>query len=93
MVQHTCDPATEARALDLGVTEYGAGFLASKPAEVLVRRLLSIALAAKLGSYTLSSNLEEIPDESALAELPDSILRSLQERLKLELKLEQLTKS
>ena len=83
---------TIARSLDLGTHELGAAFLLSGPAEVLLRRLISVALAAKLGSYKLSQNLEEIPGDSALAELPDAVLKGLQERLKLEMKIEQLTK-
>ena len=82
---------TIARSLDLGTHELGAAFLLSGPSEVLLRRLISVALAAKLGSYKLSQNLEEIPGDSALAELPDAVLKGLQERLKLEMKIEQLT--
>ena len=81
---------TDARALDLATMELGAIFLTSMPAKVLLRRLVSVVLASKLGNYKLSTLLEEIPGESALAELPDSILKNLSERLKLEMKLEQL---
>lgn len=81
---------TIARSLDLGTMEMGAGFLVSSAAEVLLRRLVSIALAAKMGNYRMASLLEELPGESALSELPDSLLKSLGERLKLEMKLEQL---
>ncbi len=85
------EATTDARALDLATQEFGAVFLVSTPAEVLLRRLVSVVLATKLGNYKLSTFLEEIPGESALAELPDSILKGLSERLKLEMKLEQLT--
>ena len=68
-------------------------YLISKPAEVQLRRLLSVALAAKLGSFKLSQFLEEVPGDSALAEIPDSVLKMLSERLKLEMKLEQLATS
>ena len=61
-------------------------------AEVQLRRLYSVCLAAKLGSYKLSQHLEELPGEGALAELPASILREMSEALKLELKIEQLVK-
>ena len=80
---------TEARALDLGTAELGAKFLLSSPAEVLIRRLLSIALAQKMGSYRVASLLEELPGDNALAELPDAIIKCLGERLKLEMKIEQ----
>lgn len=82
-----------ARALDLATMHYGAKYLTSEPAEVQLRRLLSVVLAAKLGSYKLSQFLEEIPGDSALAEIPDSVLKTLSERLKLEMKLEQLATS
>ena len=80
-----------ARALDLATHWYGAEYLVTDSAEVQLRRLLSVALAAKLGNYKLSQFLEEVPGDSALEELPDDVLRSLSERLKLEMKLEQLT--
>ena len=80
-----------ARALDLATHWYGADYLVTDSAEVQLRRLLSVALAAKLGNYKLSQFLEEVPGDNALAELPDDVLRSLSERLKLEMKLEQLT--
>ena len=83
---------TIARALDLAVHEFGATFLVSTPAEVLLRRLLSITLASKMGSYKLASVLEELPGDGALAELPDELIKGLSERLKLEAKIEQLTK-
>jgi len=81
---------TDARALDLATQQFGPVFLISNPAEVLLRRLLSVVLASKMGNWKLSTFLEEIPGEGALAELPDSILKGLSERLKLEMKLEQL---
>ena len=80
-----------ARVLDFAMYTFGAKYLTSEPAEVQLRRLYSVCLAAKLGSYKLSQNLEEIPGDSALAELPDAVLKGLQERLKLEMKIEQLT--
>ena len=59
--------------------------------EVLVRRLLSIGLAHKMGTYKLAGLLEEIPGDDALAELPDDLLKSLQERLKISMKIEQMS--
>ena len=81
---------TIARALDLATHSFGAKYLTSEPAEVRLRRLYSVWLAAKLGSYKLSQHLEELPGEGALAELPASILREISDALKLELKIEQL---
>ena len=81
---------TIARALDLATQHFGAQYLTSEPAEVQLRRLYSVILASKLGSFKLSQHLEELPGEGALAELPQSIVREMSEALKLELKIEQL---
>ena len=54
---------TIARALDLATHSFGAKYLMSEPAEVQLRRLYSVCLAAKLGSYNLSQHLEELPGE------------------------------
>ena len=84
------EAATIGRALDLGTQELGVTYLGTQGAEVLIRRLVSTALAHKLGSYRLSEILEEVPGDGALAELPDMVLKDMSERLKLEMKLEQL---
>ena len=81
---------TIARALDVATEHYGATYLTSEAAEVQLRRLYSVCLAAKLGSYKLSQHLEEAPGDGALAELPQSIMREMSEAMKLELKIEQL---
>ena len=83
---------TIARALDLATQHQGAQYLISEPAEVQLRRFYSVILASKLGSFKLSQFLEEVPGDSALAEIPDSVLKMLSERLKLEMKLEQLAR-
>ena len=82
---------TIARALDLATHSFGAKYLTSEPAELQLRRLYSVCLAAKLGSYKLSQHLEELPGEGAFAELPACILREMSEALKL--KIEQLVAS
>ena len=76
---------TIARALDLATQHQGAQYLMSPPAEVQLRRFYSVILASKLGSFKLSQHLEELPDEGALAELPQFIVREMSEALKLEL--------
>ena len=81
---------TIARALDLATEHIGASYLTSAPAEVQLRRLYSVFLAAKLGSYRLSQHLEEVPGDGALAELPASIMREMSEAMKLEMKIEQM---
>ena len=83
---------TIGRSLDLGVQQYGAGFLASDPAEVLIRRLLSLALAQKSGSYRMAGVLEEVPGDGCLTELPDAFVKVMSERMKLEAKLEALAR-
>ena len=81
---------TIARALDLATEHIGASYLTSALAEVQLRRLYSVCLAAKLGSYRLSQHLEEVPGDGALAELPASIMREMSEAMKLEMKIEQM---
>ena len=81
---------TIARALDLATHSFGAKYLMSDPAKVQLRRLYSVCLAAKLGSYRLSQHLEEVPGDGALAELPASIMREMSEAMKLEMKIEQM---
>jgi hypothetical protein len=82
---------TLARALDLGTVEFGSAFLVSSPAEVMLRRLVSLMLGVKMGNFKMASFLEEVPGEGALDVLPDTVLKSIQERMKLVLKLEALT--
>ena len=81
---------TIARVLDLATEHFGAKYLTSEPAEVQLRCLYSVCLAAKLGSYKLSHHLEELPGDGALAELPASFMREMSEAMKLELKIEQM---
>ena len=81
---------TIARALDLATEHIGASYLTSALAEVQLRRLYSVCLAAKLGSYRLSQHLEEVPGDGALAELPVSIMREMSEAMKLAMKIEQM---
>ena len=59
---------------------------------VVLRRLLALVLAQKMGNFKLASHLEELPGDSALAELPDSIMTDLVSRLKTEAKLETFMK-
>ena len=81
---------TIASVLDLATEHFGAKYLTSEPAEVRLRHLYSLCLAAKLGSYKLAQHLEELPGAGGLAELPACILREMSEARKLELKIEQL---
>ena len=79
---------TTARAMDLAVMELGPSYLATSAAEVQVRRLLSVALAAKTGKWTLAPVLEEVPTEGMLAELPEDFVEGMAQRLKVFSRLE-----
>ena len=81
---------TIASVLDLATEHFGAKYLTSEPAEVQLRRLYPLCLAAKLGNYKLSQHLEELPGDGALAELPASFMREMSEAMKLEFKIEQM---
>ena len=81
---------THARVLELGCLDFGVAYLMSRPAEVTLRRLLSLALAQASGNFRLGTQMEELPGDGVLSALPDRIVRDLSERLKLELKLEQM---
>jgi len=83
---------TLARALDLGTVEFGCRYLTSSTAEVQLRRLVSLLLGVKMGNFRLASFLEEVPGDTALDVLPEVVMKSLAERLKLEMKIESLAK-
>ena len=85
---------TIARVLELGVNKYGAEYLASPPAEVSLRRLLAICIAAKGGStaqaWRAASLLEDLPGDGLLAVLPVAVHKKLREELKQDLQLEHM---
>ena len=85
---------TIARALELGVSEFGAAYFGSKSAEVQLRRLLAIMVAAQSGStaeaWRGASQLEDLPGDGIGANLPAVVQKSLRESLKLEYQLEGL---
>ena len=85
---------TLARALELGVFEFGATYFGSKSAEVQLRRLLAIMVAAASGStaeaWRGASQLENLPGDGIGANLPAVVQKSLRESLKLEYQLEAL---
>ena len=76
------------------MSEYGAGCLASKSAEVQLRRLLAISVAAKSGStakaWRAASLLEELPSDGIGGILPSVVNKALREQLKLELQIESM---
>ena len=75
---------TLARMLDLATEEYGPKYLLSNAAEVGLRRLVSIMIAAKMGDFTLAQVLEEIPTDTAFSVVPEEVLTSMYQRIKLE---------
>ena len=78
---------TIGRSLDLGVVSFGSRYLLSDPAEVMLRRLISVIIAQHMGHFKISQFLEELPTDSAFDGLPDSLLTSVYNRMKLELKI------
>lgn len=87
------EATTLARVLELGVKEYGVEYLMSPPAEVLIRRLMAIALAHQQGSWRMATLLEEVPGPNLLSTLPESIISNLSHRMKLESKVEDMLKA
>ena len=83
---------TIARSVELGVHQYGAGYLASKPCEVALRRLLAISMAAPNGSiadaWRAASKLEGLPGDTVGAMLLQNINKRLRDSLKRELQVE-----
>ena len=83
---------TEARALERGVADYGVGFLASSSAEILLRRILALAIHSGTGSWQIAEKIEEFPTESAFSCVPESLLKEIMEQVKNELKVAALAK-
>ena len=76
---------TDARALERGVADYGVGFLASTSAEILLRRILALAIHSGTGSWQIAEKIEELPT-SAFSCVPESLLMEIMEQVKNELK-------
>ena len=83
---------TDARALELGVADYDVGFLASPAAEILLRRILALAIHSGTNSRQIAEKIEELPTESAFSCVPESLLKEIMEQVKNELKLASLAK-
>ena len=83
---------TDARAIELGVADYGVGFLTSSSAEVLLRRILALAVHSAMGSWQVAEKIEEVPTESPLSVVPESLLKEIMEQVKNELKVASLAK-
>ena len=79
---------TDARALERGVADYGVGFLASTAAEILLRRILALAIH----SWQIAEKIDELPTESPLSVVPESLLKEIMEQVKNELKIASLAK-
>ena len=78
---------TLARILDLGTEQGGPSFLLSDAAEVGLRRFVALMLASKQGNFTVAQELEEIPSDSALDVLPESVMGKMYQKLKLRARL------
>ena len=83
---------TDARAIERGVADYGVGFLTSSSAEVLLRRILALAVHSAMGSWQVAEKIEEVPTESPLSVVPESLLKEIMEQVKNELKVAALAK-
>ena len=83
---------TDARAIERGVADFGVRFLASTPAEILLRRILALAIHSGTGSWQIAEKIEELPTESAFSCVPESLLKEIMEQVKNELKLASLAK-
>ena len=83
---------TDARALERGVADYGVGFLASTAAEILLRRILALAIHSGTNSWQIAEKIEELPTESPLSVVPESLLKEIMEQVKNELKIASLAK-
>ena len=78
---------TLSRILDMGTEQYGPSFLLSDAAEVGLRRFVALMLASKQGNFTVAQELEEIPSDSALDVLPESVMGKMYQKLKLRARL------
>ena len=83
---------TEARALELGVADYGVEFLTRPSAEALLRRILAVAIHCGTGSWQIAEKIEELPTESPFSVVPESLLKEIMEQVKNELKVAALAK-
>ena len=75
-----------------GAHDYGVGFLASTSAEILLRRILALAIHSGTRSWQIAEKMEELPTENAFSCVPESLLKEIMEQVKNELKLASLAK-
>jgi len=55
--------------------------------------MLSLAVTAAAGNARLGKKMEELPREGVLAAVPESMIKDYAEQMKIELKIEQMTKN
>ena len=79
------------RALSSGEWQI-VGFFTSSAAEILLRRILALAIHSGTGSWQIAEKIEELPTESAFSCVPESLLKEIMEQVKNELKLASLAK-
>ena len=71
---------------------YGVEFLTRPSAEVLLRRILALAIHSGTGSWQIAEKIEELPTESPFSVVPESLLKEIMEQVKNELKVAALAK-
>ena len=79
---------TIARSLDLATHQYGVAFLASDPAEVMLRRMYALVLGCRAGTMAMAEMLEELPGDHTVADMPDEIIDELEKKLCVRRKIE-----
>jgi len=87
---HRREALTLARIMDLAVVSYGTEFISQPPAEVALRRLAAVTLAAQQGSFKTAEFLEELPGTGPYANLPEEVLSEIQTKLQVVSKIEKL---
>ena len=79
---------TIARSLDLATHQYGVAFLASDPAEVMLRRMYALVLGCRAGTMAMAEMLEELPGDHTVADMPDELIDELEKKLCVRRKIE-----
>ena len=72
------------RALSSGEWQI-VGFFTSSAAEILLRRILALAIPSGTGSWQIAEKIEELHTERPLYCVPESLLKEIMEQVKNEL--------
>ena len=79
--------------MDLGTHQYGVAFLASDPAEVMLRRMYALVLGCRAGTMAMAEMLEELPGDHTVADMPDEMIDELEKNLCVRRKIESTARS